>query len=120
MKHQAVTAGLLLLATSLPVEADSIQEIAHLLTFVADSGCTYVRNGNQYDATEAREHIERKYDYIRDRISTTEQFIKYAATESSISGQPYTVICSGQEEPSADWLNRELDRYRATTPTASR
>lgn len=120
MKHQVVSAGLVLLATSLPAAADSIQEIAHLLTFVADSGCTFVRNGNQYDAGEAREHIERKYDYIRDRISTTEQFIKYAATESSISGKPYTVICSGQEEPSADWLNRELTRYRATTPADSR
>ena len=120
MKHHAVTAGLLLWATSLPVVADSIQEIAHLLTFVADSGCTYVRNGKQYDATEAREHIERKYDYIRERISTTEQFIQYAATESSMSGQPYSVICSGQEEPSADWLNRELARYRATMPAASR
>jgi hypothetical protein len=120
MKHRAVTAGLLLLATSLPVVADSIQEISHLLTFVADSGCTYVRNGKQYDAAKAREHIERKYEYLRDRISTTEQFIKYAATESSTSGQPYTVICSGQEEPSADWLSRELARYRATTPKASR
>ena len=95
--------------------ADTACEVERLLGFIENSQCTFVRNGDKYDAANARAHIERKYDYIKDRIETTEQVIKYAATESSISGKPYSVICSGREEPSADWLKRELARLRATS-----
>jgi hypothetical protein len=116
MKLRATTAALMMWAMILPAAADTNGEIDHLLAFVGSSGCTYVRNGKQYESAEAREHIERKYDYIKDRISSTEEFIRYAATESSISGEPYKVICEGDEEPSADWLQRELARYRAAAP----
>ena len=120
MKLHVTSAALLMYAMILPAAADTNGEIDHLLAFVGSSGCTYVRNGKQYDPAEARDHIERKYDYIKDRISTTEEFIRHAATQSSISGKPYTVICGGQEEPSADWLQRELARYRAAGPEPGR
>jgi hypothetical protein len=120
VQRHAIPAAFMMWAMILPASADTGEEIDHLLAFVDSSGCTYVRNGKEYSPAEAREHIGRKYDYIRDRISTTEQFIRYAATESSISGKPYTVICGGQEEPSADWLKRELARYRAAPPGPGR
>ena len=120
MKLHPIAAALMMCAMTLPAAADTNGEIDHLLAFVGSSGCTYVRNGKEYNAAEAREHIERKYDYIRDRINTTEQFIQYAATESSISGKPYTVTCGGREEPSADWLKRELAGYRAAAPGPGR
>lgn len=120
MKLRLSMAALMMWTMILPAAADTDEEIDHLLAFVGSSGCTYVRNGKQYDSAEARDHIERKYDYIKDRISTTEEFIRYAATESSISGKPYTVICGGEEEPSADWLQRELARYRAAAPEPGR
>lgn len=120
MKLRVTTAALMMCAMILPAAADTNGEIDHLLAFVGSSGCTYVRNGKQYDSAEAREHIERKYDYLKDRISTTEEFIRYAATESSISRKPYTVICEGEEKSSADWLHRELVRYRAAAPEPAR
>lgn len=98
--------------------ADTACEAERLLDFIESSQCTFVRNGDKYDAAGARAHIQRKYDYIKGRIETTEQFIKYAATESSISDEPYSVICSGREEPSADWLKRELARFRAASECA--
>lgn len=98
--------------------ADTACEAERLLDFIESSQCTFVRNRNKYDAADARAHIQRKYDYIEGRIETTEQFIKYAATESSTSGEPYTVICAGGEEPSADWLKRELARLRAASECA--
>ena len=87
-------------------------EIQHLLDFVAASSCVFIRNGSEYPASEARAHIERKYDYAKSRIHTTEEFIKYAATQSSFSGKPYQVVCAGEKSFSKDWLLNELERYR--------
>ena len=92
--------------------ADTATEIDHLLGFIAGSPCRFVRNGQAYDAA-AQTHIARKYDYAKRWIQTAEPFIEYTATKSSSTGQPYRVICPGREERSADWLTRELVRFRA-------
>ena len=53
------------------------------------------------------------YDYFRDRIETTEEFIEYSATKSTTSGKYYIVICEGQPPiRTQEWLLRELDSYR--------
>ena len=104
---------LLWFAVGSPVSAASTNdEIEHLLNFVADSGCTFERNGNDYDSVEARAHIQRKYNHIQDKINSTEDFIKYAASQSSMSGKKYHATCSGQTITSKDWLTQELKRYR--------
>jgi hypothetical protein len=53
-----------------------------------------------------------KYDYARKWISSTEDFIEYTATKSSMSGKLYHVICQGERIPSGAWLETELQRYR--------
>jgi hypothetical protein len=103
------------LATSLPAQADVTREIDHLLGFIEESGCTFVRNGDAHDSVEARKHIEKKYDYAGRWIETAEQFVEYTATRSSISGERYVVNCGGYEQPSAEWLLSELDNYRSTS-----
>lgn len=104
---------LLLFALSNPASAASTNdEIEHLLNFVAESGCTFERNGNDYDSVEARAHIQRKYDHIKDKINSTEDFIQYAASQSSMSGKKYHATCNGQTITSKDWLTQELKRYR--------
>lgn len=92
--------------------ASTSDEIEHLLNFVAASGCTFERNGNDYDSVEARAHIQRKYNHIKDKVNTTEDFIQYAASESSMSGKKYHATCNGQTITSGDWLTKELERYR--------
>ena len=88
-------------------------EVEHLLSYVAQSGCVMVRNGSEHEGPKAREHIQKKYDYFRDEISSTEQFIEYSATKSTMSGKFYQVQCAGREnERSQDWLLRELQVYR--------
>ena len=118
MKIARYVAAAFLLASSSMVLADMQDEIQHLLRFVENSGCEYERNGTVYDSKQARSHIERKYDYIDSRAGNTEEFIKYAATRSSISGKKYQVTCNGKEQASAEWLHNELTRYR-TNPTAA-
>jgi len=92
--------------------ASTSDEIEHLLIFVANSGCIFERNGSDYDSVEARAHIQRKYDHIENRVNSTEDFIRYAASQSSMSGKKYHATCNGETITSRDWLTKELERYR--------
>jgi hypothetical protein len=95
------------------VPANQVKEVDHLLAFVKNSGCIINRNGTDYQATEGISHIEMKYDYFRDDINNTEEFIKYSATKSTMSGDYYTVTCPGKKSINTqDWLMNELKRFR--------
>lgn len=87
-------------------------EIRHLLKFVADSGCTFIRNGDEHASSEAAEHLQMKYRRGRRYASTAENFIDRLASESSWSGRPYSVRCGQRVETSSAWLHRELTDYR--------
>lgn len=93
-------------------KADTSQEIQHLFDFIVKSDCIFIRNNTEYTASEARAHMQRKYDYAKRWIGNTEQFISRIASKSSISGQRYQVSCQDQLLYSDNWLNRELQRYR--------
>jgi hypothetical protein len=108
-----------LLASPTFALADMQAEIRHLLRYIENSGCEFERNGTVYDSKKARSHIERKYDYIESRVDETEDFIKYAATQSSMSGRKYQVTCNGKRQTSAEWLYDELSEYRADSTAAS-
>jgi Family of unknown function (DUF5329) len=89
-------------------------EIDHLLQYIGDSSCTFVRNGDEYPAAKARDHLASKYRFVGSRISTAEDFIKYLATQSSMSGEPYHVKCGSLDALAGAWLTAELNRYRKT------
>ena len=95
------------------VPDDQVVEVEHLLAHVESSGCTFIRNGDQHAAADSVSHIMKKYDYYRDDIKNTEDFISYSATRSVLSGKYYTVSCPGQETMrTQDWLMAELKHYR--------
>ena len=92
------------------------QEISHLISHLASSGCQFNRNGSWYEASRAVSHINRKYEYLleKDLVPNTEAFIERAASESSWSGKPYLVKCGNQPEvESAAWLREALAKFRA-------
>ncbi len=92
--------------------AEKDGEIAYLLQFVEQSQCIFVRNKTQHSSSEARQHMERKYKHIQKRVKTSEDFIRYAASRSSLSGNDYRVVCGEQEMSSSDWLQEALVDYR--------
>ena len=118
MIHRQAAAGIFLLFVilyfHLSCAAGTTEEISSLLHFIEQSECTFIRNGKQYDTLEARQHIEKKYNYFKERITTAEDFIQYSAARSSITGKPYRVLCKGVSMNSSDWLNAELDRIRTS------
>ncbi len=95
-------------------KSDSLEKtVDHLLQYVKESGCTFIRNNKEHDSRFAAEHIRKKYDYFKNKISTPEEFIKLCATKSLVSGKPYVVRCGENNKmSSADWLRAELHRYR--------
>ena len=96
------------------VPKEQVKEVSHLLEFVKNSPCTFNRNGSKYPGKEGIKHIQKKYNYFRDDIETTEDFIKYSATKSTMSGKYYTVSCpDSQEIKSKDWLLGELEQFRS-------
>jgi hypothetical protein len=100
---------------SFNVFADANNEIEHLLDYVASTSCKYERNGDIYSGQEAVEHIKKKYDYFFDDIETTEDFIKYSATKSKMSGKYYKIHCTNKPAvKSSTWLFAELGRFRAS------
>jgi hypothetical protein len=108
----AVVALLFCAAAHADPDAAAQREIDHLLDYVATSSCTFVRNGDSYPAAKARDHLAMKYRFARGRLSTADEFIKYLATESSRSHEPYKIVCGTNERPAGAWLSEELARYR--------
>ena len=66
----------LLHAANADVPAGQVKEVNHLLAYVKNSGCVINRNGTDHPAEKGKEHIEKKYDYFRDDIKNTEEFIE--------------------------------------------
>lgn len=96
------------------VPKEQTAEVEHLLHFVKNSPCTFIRNGTKHPAKSSVKHIQQKYDYYREDIQTTEDFIKHSATKSTMSGQYYTVVCPGKKAIKAkDWLLNELGLFRS-------
>jgi hypothetical protein len=114
--HQTLALSALLLCTSAQAALDGQgrQEVDALLVFVESSGCQFIRNGSEHSPADARKHLQKKLDYLDDKglVDSPEDFIARAATESSMSGEPYQVNCQGRLQRSADWLNDELGRLR--------
>lgn len=120
LRMKTTAAAPLLFALALTCEAapsaGARAEIDHLLGHLAASSCEFYRNGKWYPAPQAREHLQKKYEYLlkKDLVDTAEQFIERAASESSRSGEAYRVRCSGSlPVASREWLTEALLRYRA-------
>jgi hypothetical protein len=92
------------------------EEIEHLLSHIEQPGCQFYRNGIWYEDTKTvRLHVEQKYGLFmrRGRINSTEDFIKWCASRSEMSGKAYWVECANQSPMLLSlWLLDELDRYR--------
>jgi hypothetical protein len=114
MPLKILSLSLLLFVSTTLQAAASTEEIEHLLQYLSESGCSYVRNGSEHTAQDAVAHIRKKADYYEDDIDSTERFIELSASRSTISGKSYNIRCPGlPEQDSSAWLSAELHRYRS-------
>jgi hypothetical protein len=96
---------------------DGRRAITHLLKYVAESNCVFIRNDKEYDSKDAAQHMRAKYDFFLGKIQTPEEFIESTASKSMVTGEPYWVKCADRSPVlSAEWLTKELSNYRQTLP----
>ncbi len=87
--------------------------VSYLISYVAGSGLTFVRNARTYTAAEAAEHMNNKYRHFKEDIRTAEDFVALCATKSLLSGKPYLVITEqGEKVRTSEWLLAALSDYR--------
>ena len=88
-------------------------EIRQLIDAVANSGCTFIRNGTEHTANAAADHLKLKWRRGKKHADTAEDFINNLASKSSWTGKPYSIKCPNQpEQTSADWLAQKLTQIR--------
>ena len=90
--------------------ADEAAKIEALIRAVENlKDAVFIRNGRGYDCGKAGEHLRAKWRWKRNEIKTARNFIRIAATGSSVSGKPYLIrFKDGREIRSADFLLAEL------------
>ena len=96
------------------------QKIDFLINSVAEMrDATFMRNGSEYHAQHAADHMRLKLRFAGDQVKTAEDFILCCGTGSSMSGQPYAIkLADGSIVPSADFLHAKLIEFRAPEPPA--
>jgi hypothetical protein len=112
-----VALNILPAAHAAPPAASEI-EITYLLGLIEQSGCEFFRNGTWYNAQMAQAHLRAKYDVLAasGQIKTAEDFIVKAASNSSMSGQPYQIRCGGGAVmTTGPWFSAALERYRSAS-----
>ena len=92
------------------------QTIDYLINYVGKSNATFIRNGASHSPTEAVSHIKAKYEHFKNQIKTPEDFIRLAASNSLLTGQPYLVRTPDGKEMHLDaWLTEALKAHQAQT-----
>ena len=112
---------LLLLAGWLPgsvneaiADASTMEtEIDYLVRAVAESSCTFIRNGEVHDAVAASEHLQMKRQRGKRHYDTTDLFIERIASRSSWTGKDYQIRCpNGETQTANEWFRARLAEYR--------
>ncbi|MDR2573466.1 MAG: DUF5329 family protein [Desulfovibrio sp.] len=117
-KHSPLTFAVVVLAlailltpsASLAASLLEQQRIDRLLAAIGEQqSMVFIRNGSEYTAEDAVNHLKRKMRSAGSRIATAEEFIDHLATASSFSGKPYQIRQPGREaEPAGPFLHRLL------------
>jgi hypothetical protein len=106
-------AGLILQAAVVHANESTMDaEIDYLLQSVGASNCVFIRNGSEYEAAAAKEHLQMKRRKGRRYYGNAEEFIERIASRSSWSGKEYRIRCDGEEQTAKAWFMARLDRFR--------
>jgi hypothetical protein len=104
-----VLAALLLAAAGTGAAQAPDAQVAALLRAIETSGCRMERNGEVHEGKAAAEHLRMKLERSGRPGMSADLFIDRVASGSTVSGQPYRVLCPGQ--PAVDsraWLRARL------------
>lgn len=104
---------LLLAGIAFARDAHEQARIDFLLHDVETSkGVVFIRNGSEHDGPAAASHLRAKLNYAGERIKTAEEFIKYCASESSLTHRAYKVcLAEGKTIDAAQYFTSRLHEF---------
>ena len=103
---------ILIFLSPLTFASEIKSEIDYLLKHITEIEGTFIRNDKEHTPKEAVKHIQKKYNYFKKKITTTEEFIELSATKSTSSGKIYYIKTEGKKVPSKEYLLEILSKYR--------
>jgi hypothetical protein len=81
-------------------------------------GVTFIRNGVEYDARKAAEHLRLKLKAAGDRVKTAEEFIRLCGSKSSLSGKPYRMrFRDGTTVDAETFFHERLKAFATAAPS---
>lgn len=111
---------LVFLAAGPALAQDSGEEakIRYLIESVETlQGATFIRNGSEYDAKKAADHLRLKLKRAGERVKTAEDFIRLCGSKSSISGKAYRIRFSdGRTLDTETFFRKRLQAFSAGAP----
>ncbi len=80
------------------------------------AGIKFIRNGTEHDGPAAASHLRSKLKVAGSRVATAEDFVKYCASESSLTHQKYKVkLADGTVLEAAAYFQAELRKFDQTS-----
>lgn len=108
-------------STVAPARLTENEKIEHLISHIAGlESAVFIRNRREHDCREAADHMRSKWKWKRNEIRTARDFIRLAATGSTVSGEPYFIRwASGKQRESAAYLTEQLERLEREGPASA-
>lgn len=94
-------------------EAEKIEALIGIIEKL--DGAVFIRNGKEHDCREAAKHLRDKWAWKRKKIRTCRDFIRIAASGSSVSGKPYWIrFKDGRQVRNGEFLSAELAKLEGS------
>jgi hypothetical protein len=92
------------------------EKINKLILYIEKSNAVFIRNGNEYEAKEAAEHLRMKRKKAGNKVKTAKNFIDLIASKSYMSGEAYKMkFSNGSIINTRDMLYNELRKLELNT-----
>lgn len=94
MKRVVILLFLLLFGSAAAFSQDvsETEKIQYLIALVENlQDAKFIRNGTEYDAKQAADHLRLKLKKAGGRVKTANDFINFCASRSFLSGEPYRI-----------------------------
>ena len=107
----------LLACTSLALATPSADEHATITALIQRveqmTTMSFMRNGTAHTSAEAAQHMQAKYAYFKEKITSAEDFIDLCASRSEMTGKPYRVkVGDAPPREAGEFLREELRKVR--------
>jgi hypothetical protein len=108
----------LVVARTFAQDTSETAKIQYLIASVETlEGAKFIRNGSEYDAHAASDHLRLKLKMAGKKVKTAEDFIKFCASQSSITGKPYLMrFADGTTVKSEVFFRNKLKTFATEKP----